>query len=223
MQPESQGCPGQSVHWRHTRFSFEGITDYRKLERVQMAVTKGHGNPKWMKEETILALDLYLKAGKAIPAAGTSKRVVRTALRSAWVVSGSNPNTIRAETACQGAYKLSRFRNSYLEARINLTGESPYSEPLTHASLSLDLKAATAENAGELRGVPKRLLKHLRRILFAEDEENEEALSDDEKKQVVFALRSLVLELKAILMFPKHEDGVASRGVHKYALKCNGG
>jgi hypothetical protein len=115
------------------------------------------------------------------------------------------------------------LENSYLEARINLTGESPYSEPLTHASLSLDLKAATAENAGELRGVPKRLLKHLRRILFAEDEENEEALSDDEKKQVAFALRSLVLELKAILMFPKHEDGVASRGVHKYALKCNGG
>jgi hypothetical protein len=110
MQPESQGCPGQSVHWRHTRFSFEGITDYRKLERVQMAVTKGHGNPKWMKEETILALDLYLKAGKAIPAAGTSKRVVRTALRSAWVVGGSNPDTIRAETACQGGYKLSLFR-----------------------------------------------------------------------------------------------------------------
>lgn len=26
-----------------------------------MAVTKGHGNPKWGKDETILALNLYFK------------------------------------------------------------------------------------------------------------------------------------------------------------------
>lgn len=32
-----------------------------------MAVTKGHGNPKWNREETILALDLYFKLdGQAV-------------------------------------------------------------------------------------------------------------------------------------------------------------
>jgi hypothetical protein len=27
-----------------------------------MAVTQGHGNPNWTRDETILALDLYLKS-----------------------------------------------------------------------------------------------------------------------------------------------------------------
>ena len=30
-----------------------------------MPVTKGSGNPKWTRDETILALDLYLKLGRA--------------------------------------------------------------------------------------------------------------------------------------------------------------
>ncbi|MDU9409008.1 HNH endonuclease [Pseudomonas sp. zfem001] len=34
-----------------------------------MAVTTGHGNPKWTREEVILALDLYLECGLSIPSA----------------------------------------------------------------------------------------------------------------------------------------------------------
>ena len=32
-----------------------------------MAVTKGHGNPKWTREETILALELYLECREKMP------------------------------------------------------------------------------------------------------------------------------------------------------------
>lgn len=32
-----------------------------------MAVTKGHGNPNWSRDEVILALDLYLQAGGVVP------------------------------------------------------------------------------------------------------------------------------------------------------------
>lgn len=32
-----------------------------------MAVTKGHGNPNWTRDETVLALDLYLSCEGAIP------------------------------------------------------------------------------------------------------------------------------------------------------------
>jgi 5-methylcytosine-specific restriction protein A len=38
-----------------------------KLESVDMAVTKGHGNPKWTREEVILALELYHQVGDSIP------------------------------------------------------------------------------------------------------------------------------------------------------------
>ena len=39
-----------------------------------MAVTHGHGNPNWTRDETILALDLYLQLGGAIPA-GEDQRI----------------------------------------------------------------------------------------------------------------------------------------------------
>ncbi len=32
-----------------------------------MAVTKGHGNPRWTRDETILALDLYLRCANSMP------------------------------------------------------------------------------------------------------------------------------------------------------------
>lgn len=32
-----------------------------------MAVTHGHGNPKWTRDETLLALNLYLECGGAVP------------------------------------------------------------------------------------------------------------------------------------------------------------
>jgi 5-methylcytosine-specific restriction protein A len=32
-----------------------------------MARTKGHGNPNWTRDETILALDLYFKSGSSLP------------------------------------------------------------------------------------------------------------------------------------------------------------
>ena len=34
-----------------------------------MAVTKGHGNPNWTREEVVLALDLYFDCGEKIPSA----------------------------------------------------------------------------------------------------------------------------------------------------------
>jgi 5-methylcytosine-specific restriction enzyme A len=34
-----------------------------------MAVTKGHGNPNWTREEIILALDLYFDSGERVPSA----------------------------------------------------------------------------------------------------------------------------------------------------------
>lgn len=32
-----------------------------------MAITHGHGNPSWTRDETILALALYLELGRAVP------------------------------------------------------------------------------------------------------------------------------------------------------------
>lgn len=32
-----------------------------------MAVTKGHGNPDWSRDETLLALDLYFRCGRVVP------------------------------------------------------------------------------------------------------------------------------------------------------------
>lgn len=40
-----------------------------------MAVTQGHGNPDWSRDETILALDLYFKCGGQVPGE-TDPRVV---------------------------------------------------------------------------------------------------------------------------------------------------
>lgn len=40
-----------------------------------MAITSGHGNPKWTREEVILALELYFECGDRIPSA-TDQRVV---------------------------------------------------------------------------------------------------------------------------------------------------
>ncbi len=38
-----------------------------------MAVTSGHGNPKWTREEVILALELYIECGEKTPPASDSK------------------------------------------------------------------------------------------------------------------------------------------------------
>ncbi len=38
-----------------------------------MAVTKGHGNPAWTRDEVILALDLYLRCGDHIPGPGDER------------------------------------------------------------------------------------------------------------------------------------------------------
>jgi 5-methylcytosine-specific restriction protein A len=37
------------------------------IRKISMAVTNGHGNPKWTEEETILALDLYNDLNGEIP------------------------------------------------------------------------------------------------------------------------------------------------------------
>lgn len=38
-----------------------------------MAVTKGQGNPKWMRDETILALELYLSSSDQVPSSNDSR------------------------------------------------------------------------------------------------------------------------------------------------------
>ena len=38
-----------------------------------MAVTKGHGNPKWTRDETILALDLYFDSDGQIPSSNSAE------------------------------------------------------------------------------------------------------------------------------------------------------
>ncbi len=38
-----------------------------------MAVTNGHGNPRWTRDETILALDLYFDCGGSIPSASDTR------------------------------------------------------------------------------------------------------------------------------------------------------
>lgn len=38
-----------------------------------MAITQGHGNPKWTRDETILALDLYLKSADQMPSPRSSE------------------------------------------------------------------------------------------------------------------------------------------------------
>jgi len=48
-----------------------------------MAVTKGHGNPKWTREEVILALELYHSAGGSIPGPNDGRVIALSAeLRS---------------------------------------------------------------------------------------------------------------------------------------------
>jgi 5-methylcytosine-specific restriction protein A len=48
-----------------------------------MAVTQGHGNPNWTREEVILALDLYQDCGEAIPSKGDKRvRALSELLRS---------------------------------------------------------------------------------------------------------------------------------------------
>lgn len=40
-----------------------------------MAITQGHGNPKWTRDETIIALELYLESPESIPSA-SDERVI---------------------------------------------------------------------------------------------------------------------------------------------------
>jgi len=44
-----------------------------------MAVTKGQGNPKWTREETALALELYLKREQKIPSSNDSEVILLSA------------------------------------------------------------------------------------------------------------------------------------------------
>lgn len=45
-----------------------------------MAVTQGHGNPKWTRDETILALDLYLASGEQMPSPRSSEVIALSAV-----------------------------------------------------------------------------------------------------------------------------------------------
>jgi 5-methylcytosine-specific restriction protein A len=40
-----------------------------------MAVTQGHGNPNWTRDEVLLALDLYLRCADRVPGP-TDSRVI---------------------------------------------------------------------------------------------------------------------------------------------------
>lgn len=63
-----------------------------------MAVTSGHGNPKWTREEVILALDLYFECGERIPSA-SDQRVI------------SLSNLLRAFPHHSEAARKDSFRN----------------------------------------------------------------------------------------------------------------
>jgi 5-methylcytosine-specific restriction protein A len=41
-----------------------------------MAITQGHGNPNWSRDETIIALDLYFDCGGSIPSS-SDQRVIK--------------------------------------------------------------------------------------------------------------------------------------------------
>ena len=45
-----------------------------------MAVTQGHGNPNWTRDETILALNLYLALGKQMPSSRSSEVIALSSL-----------------------------------------------------------------------------------------------------------------------------------------------
>jgi 5-methylcytosine-specific restriction protein A len=55
-------------------FAFRLIKPRAPQIREEMAVTQGHGNPDWSRDETILALDLYFNCNGAMPK--TSDRLV---------------------------------------------------------------------------------------------------------------------------------------------------
>ena len=59
-----------------------------------MAVTKGHGNPNWTREETALALELYFSLGQKMPSS-TDKEVIELSnyLRSMEVHKDAEKNT----------------------------------------------------------------------------------------------------------------------------------
>lgn len=63
-----------------------------------MAVTKGHGNPHWTKEETALALELYFSVGQKMPSA-TDEAVIELS------------RYLRSMSVHQGAEKNASFRN----------------------------------------------------------------------------------------------------------------
>lgn len=63
-----------------------------------MAATQGHGNPKWSRDETILALDLYLKLGGQVPSPSDPSIVALS-------------NELRALLFHEGASKTDSFRN----------------------------------------------------------------------------------------------------------------
>jgi 5-methylcytosine-specific restriction enzyme A len=64
-----------------------------------MAVTQGHGNPKWGRDEVLLALDLYQSVGGAIPGP-TDERVIALS------------NLLQALPIHAGSKKNDRFRNA---------------------------------------------------------------------------------------------------------------
>jgi 5-methylcytosine-specific restriction protein A len=63
-----------------------------------MAVTHGHGNPKWSRDETILALDLYFQCEGKIPSKSDDRVVELSKL-------------LRNHPLHQDAAKNSTFRN----------------------------------------------------------------------------------------------------------------
>lgn len=63
-----------------------------------MAVTQGHGNPKWGRDEVLLALDLYLSLGGAIPGPSDSRVIALS-------------EQLRALPIHTDAKKNDRFRN----------------------------------------------------------------------------------------------------------------
>ncbi|WP_296591607.1 HNH endonuclease [Methylophaga sp.] len=64
-----------------------------------MAVTKGHGNPNWTREETALALELYFSLGKKMPSSNDNEVIELS-------------NYLRGMEVHKDAEKNSSFRNA---------------------------------------------------------------------------------------------------------------
>ena len=75
-----------------------------------MAVTQGHGNPTWSRDETILALELYHQCGDAIPGPGDPRVIALSQLLRALPIHPVLKRRERFRNPAGVAFKLQNLR-----------------------------------------------------------------------------------------------------------------